>query len=529
MSDRVAILLHLVAAAAVVACREHVVEGPAVDPVVVRLLEEVVAADSWTYVDGEIVSPPAALALLEKGAAAVPTLLAWLTTADANERDWVIEFLGRIGDPRAREPIERLLREGPVEAAGSALEALARLRQPGSIPLVRGLLASQDRRGLSRAELLAALVELGDHAAIGELIALAMADPTAGFDASGALLRIPELRIVLGYPPREPTAWPSLESVMEESLFFKAAQEWWLEKNGQPSPWRRDPAFRFREPFAAEKEAALESVTKAADLPGTAVRVLPVDVDATSFGSHPVVAQYGWGHGSGIVLAVIEPTQEGARLHRFVGLLDGWDPEPRSAEASRYLRATADAPALAKLFVGIRTALAARVEPWWSGPEGGFTWTSQDYVVTLCGVEAADSTIGFCGNHGSEELALQARVMAARDCWIRFENAADWQAAEVDDAAREVLAAAWRRAVQLQSAMDWWVRERMAYVAAELGVRALALPLLELVTRRDELLGDREVDWGSLVRLTGVDFRRRKGAPRCTFEIERDYRALLGR
>jgi hypothetical protein len=69
----------------------------------------------------------------------------------------------------------------------------------------------------------------------------------------------------------------------------------------------------------------------------------------------------------------------------------------------------------------------------------------------------------------------------------------------------------------------------MAYVAADLGVRALAVPLLELVTRVDEDLSDRELDWRSLVRLTGVDFRRSKGFARCEFEIARDYRALLGR
>ena len=529
MSSPVAVPFLRLALLAAAGCREQVAEGHAVDPVVVRLLEEVVAADSWHEIDGRLVGPPAALALVDKGAAAVPTLVAMLPKSDGHVRETLLDLLDRIGDPRAREPIERLLREGPIEAARAALGVLARLRQQESIPCVRGLLATQDSRGLSRAELLAALVDLGDQTGIGDLIALAMADPSAEDRASEALLRIEDLRSVLGYPPRAPTSRWSWEFVPNDGHFLRAAQEWWMEKNGQPSPWRRDPAFRFREPFAAEKEAALESVTEAADLPGTAVRVLPVDVDATSFGSHPVVAQYGWGHGSGIVLAVIEPTQEGARLHRFVGLLDGRDPEPRLAEASRYLRASADAPALAKLLAGMRTALAAKVEPWWSGPDMVISSSSQDCVVTLCGVEAADSTIGFCGYHGSEELALQARVMAARDCWIRFENAADWQAAEVDDAAREVLAAAWRRTVQMQSTKDWWVRERMAYVAAELGVRALALPLLELVTRREELLGDREVDWGSLVRLTGVDFRRSKGAPRCSFEIVRDYRALLGR
>jgi len=59
-------------------------------------------------------------------------------------------------------------------------------------------------------------------------------------------------------------------------------------------------------------------------------------------------------------------------------------------------------------------------------------------------------------------------------------------------------------------------------------LRALAVPLLELVTRADEDRGDRELDWRSLVRLTGVDLRRSKGLPRCEFEIARDYRALLG-
>lgn len=294
-----------------VGCREQVVEEPAVDPVVVRLLEEILATRSCQEIDGKFVGLPAAQALLDKGASAVPSLLALLPTAEGRMRGWLLEMLCRIGDPRAREPIEHLLREGPVEAAELALEALIELRRPESLPCVRGVLASQDWRGLSRLKLLAALVELGDESAIGELIALAMADPSVEFEACQALLGVADLRGVLGYPREAAASRWDREYVLNEGLLVKAAREWWLERNGQPSPWRRDPAFRFRDPYAAEKEAALESVTKAADLTGTAVRVLPVDVDARSFGSHSVVVQYGWGHGSGIVLAVVEPTQEG--------------------------------------------------------------------------------------------------------------------------------------------------------------------------------------------------------------------------
>jgi len=527
VSSPVAVPL-LLSAFLAVGCREQVVEPPGVDPVVVRLLEEVVAADSWSYVGGEIVSPPAAVALLKTGAAAVPTLLALLVSADATKRDWVIKFLGYVRDPRAREPIERLLRDGPVEAAGSALEALACLRRPESIPLVRGLLASQDSRGLSRLELLAALVDLGDETAIGELIALAMADRSAEFEACEALLGIEDLRGVLGYPREAPASRWSREFVRNETLLLKAAQEWWLEKTGRQSPWRRDPAFRFREPYAAEKEAALASVIEAADLPDGGSRVLPVDVDAQPIGTAPVVVQYGWGHGAGIVLVVIEPNAEGARLHRFVGLEDGMGRLRKSTGVSRYMWAQVDAPALGRLFAGMRTALAAKVEPWWSGPHWIIASSSQDYVVNLCGVESTDNTVGFCGYHGSEEIALEARVIAARDSWLRCENAADWQVAELDEPAREALADAWLRTVPPRGDSDWWVRERMAYVAADLGVRALAVPLLELVTHVDEGLGEREVDWRSLVRLTGVDFRRSKGFPRSDYEIARSYRALLG-
>lgn len=522
-------LLFLLTAALAVGCREQVVEEPAVDPVVVRLLEEIVAAESWSYVGGEIVSPPAALALLEKGSAAVPTLLALLTTPDTAKRDWVIKFLGYVRDPRAREPIERLLREGPVEVAGSALEALACLRHAESIPLVRGVLASQDWRGLARVDLLAALVDLGDESAIGELIALAIADPAAELEACQALLGVEDLRGVLGFPRRAAASRWSREVVLNAGLLVKAAQEWWLEKNGQPSPWRGDPAFRFRDPFAAEKAEAFASVIKEAEGFGFLVRARAVDVDATEFGSHPVVVQYGWERYAGIVLVVIEPNAGGARLHRYFGLREGWAHLRQSTAFCRYKWSQIDAPALGKLFAGMRTALAARVEPWWSGPQSESIWFQDDHVVALCGVEAAASTIGFSGFYGSDAIALQARVRVARDCWIRCEDSVVWQVAEPDEAAREALAAAWLRTAAPRRDSDRWVRERMAYVAADLVVRALAVPLLELVTRADDDRGELELDWRSLVRLTGVDFRRSKGFARCEFEIARDYRALLGR
>lgn len=529
VTSPVAVPLLLLAFLAVTGCREQVVEEPAVDPVVARLLEESVTASGWHEIGGKLAGPPAALALIDRGAAAVPTLLAMLQKSDEQARYKLLALLWRIGDPRAREPIERLLREGPVDAAGEALEALACLRQPESIPLVRGLLASQDSRGLSRADLLGALVDLGDESAIGELIALAMADPAAELEACQALLGVEGMRGALGLPREAPASRWSRESVLNGVLLVKAAQEWWLDKNGQPSPWRRDPAFRFREPYAAEKEAALASVIENANVSDGGSRVLPVDVDAQPIGPEPVVVQYGWGHGAGIVLVVIEPNAGGARLHRFVGFEDGWGRRRKSTAVSRYTSAQLDATALGRLFAGMRTALAARVEPWWSASEDGFVWTSEDYVVTLCGVDAAACTIGFSGNYGSEEIALQARVRVARDCWIHCEKAVVWQVAELDEAAREALAAAWLRTAARRGDSDWWVRQRMAYVAADLGVRALAVPLLELVTRVDEDLGDRELDWRSLVRLTGVDFRRSKGFARCDFEIARDYRALLGR
>lgn len=176
----------------------------------------------------------------------------------------------------------------------------------------------------------------------------------------------------------------------------------------------------------------------------------------------------------------------------------------------------------------MRTALAARVEPWWNWPENESILLLDEHVVTLCGVETAASTISFVGYYGSDEIALQARVRVARECWIRCEDAVVWQVAEPDEAAREALAAAWLRTAAPRRDSDRWVRERMADVAADLGVRALAVPLLEILTRADEDRGDRELDWRSLVLLTGVDFRRSKGFPRSDYEIARSYRALLG-
>lgn len=508
------------------------------DPEVVRWFETAAkdeAAVEWSADDllGEltITAPEPLVQLIRRGADAVPTLLDMLpSVADGWPRRMLVEVLGRSGDPRAREPLERLLGAGERDVAETALEAVGRLGQPASIPALRALQSRPDHGGFGAAELLAAILRVGDDTMVEPLVDLGLAAAGSRSVAVDALVRHVPLRAALGM--REVPRFLS-----DDDLFLRAAKEWLLERRGEPSPWKPAPSFRFAEPFAAEKQAAF-ALIKTAHRPQGGVRYVPVDVTTTGdVPELPVAVLYCWGHARGIGLDVWQPRGATVRLHRF-GMVHGKAHSAFAGDTMQAEYAVAEVPAvvLQRVLAGMRAALAARVLAWWNGPELAVWWSSSDFGVVLSGIVAGDAAPSFCGYEDSYNLLRCAGLQAARDWHLRIVGETACESVPVGDDGRRLFCDQWRRCTAPWSDDSWWfVRERMVAMAGAFGDVSLVPDLRTFLDPRfaegkDSAARTAANACTALAALTGVERRFEiDRAPRKVADAAQDYREVLDR
>lgn len=501
------------------------------DPEVVRLVEAITQGEKcieWS--DDAIVAPAPLADLIRLGPAAVPTLLDMLQTpADGWTRAMLFEAIGHIGDPRAREPLERLLARPTREIPDGALPALVRLGQPQSIPALRALLARPDRGGFGHAELLGALLSVGDDSVVEPLIDLALRVADERFDAVHALAHHASLRQALGMQEAP-------EFVLEDDLFLRAAKEWSLEQRGEPSPWKPHPGFNFQEPFAAEKQQAFELVAGTRRVGEGGLRCLPVDVAcADTAPSEPLAVLFGWGHAQSLYLDVWQPHGATVRLHRFSTALaarhsefDGDDMQPGHKVAEVPIHA------LQRMLAGAQAALSTRVVSWWWGPDGSGWMSSSNFAVALVGTNLCEATPGFCGYESSTGLPAYATLAAARDWHRRVAGDCDLRPAIDTDDDRRLFADFWQRSRERWNDEAWWfVRERMVAMAGAFGDASLVPGLLDYLQPRfaegpHSMSRTAAHACSSLASLTGTDLRfDATGSPRPVPAVARDYLDLL--
>lgn len=502
------------------------------DPIVVQLVEALATGERGLAYTGEtITAPPALVELIALGKAAVPTLLDLLPT---RTEEWILsgllEALGRSGDARACAPIEDLLQSPSRDVAQSALDAVERLAQTTSIPVLRSLLARPDRGGFGRARLLGALLRVDDETALEPLIELGLAMENERWTAVQALLHHKALRTGLGM--RE---MPHSPFVADEEQFLRAAQEWAVERRGARSPWREAADFVFSAPFADEKQQGFELARKAADSAAT-VRCVPVDVVlAVEVPSAPLAVLSCWGHGHGLTLDVWEPRAQTARLHRFS--VRYGDPRTTFAEdvlKPHYERAEVPMLALQRVTAGMRAALASRIIPWWhSDPASSFS--SSNFGIVLLGTASPDAMPAFCGYANSGDAPRYAPLEAARDWHLRAARDAACTVATPDEATRALFADHWLRSLpRWDHDEHWWfVRERAVALAGAFGTAALVPHLRPYLDPRYAAAGSSLGRTAAractaLATLTGVDRRfDANGSPRPTADAAQEYRAQL--
>lgn len=120
---------------------------------------------------------------------AVPDLVARLVAARGDAAALPLaQTLGRIGDPRAVEPLVAALETGPEEVSVAAAEALGKIRDPRAVP---ALAAALDNARV-RPTALWALGSIGDRQAVPALAGrLSDPDETVAYLARQALKKIP--------------------------------------------------------------------------------------------------------------------------------------------------------------------------------------------------------------------------------------------------------------------------------------------------------------------------------------------------
>lgn len=139
------------------------------DPVAVLPLCEALKEWSQWEDDRERVRKAAAEALVEFGEPAVLPLCEVLKTGGVGAREWAIEALGRIGDPRAVQPLEAAFRDERLwDGRRKAAEALGRMGTAAVEPLCDAL--SDSRSGV-RCMATATLNRIGDRRAVPALCA----------------------------------------------------------------------------------------------------------------------------------------------------------------------------------------------------------------------------------------------------------------------------------------------------------------------------------------------------------------------
>ncbi|MBK8097746.1 MAG: HEAT repeat domain-containing protein [Planctomycetes bacterium] len=473
--------------------------------------------------------------LLSLGKAAVPDLLATAaSTDDAPVRAGIVQILGRLGDTAALPFVENLLADPAPEVRSAALHALIRFGQPSSKPPIRALLDSPRPGGPLRAELLGALLALGDHANLGELIALGLNDTTQREEAIAALLRHPPLRTRLG-------VGDDLSEMLaaDRELLLRAAKEWHLEQVlHQPSPWRPPTDFAFSGPHAKAKSRAfalLSQQCRAGDGEASVLRVLPVDRADEVAAADPVFVLHGHGHDLYLALDIWEARGKGARAHRFLLIEERDQATPNKTNRAGYAVADFPAATFAELRAGIHAILDATILPWWPGPGRVSMHSSDNFAIV---VQAAGPTRAWCGYRGSAERSSFNPLRAARD-WhhSQFGDVRADIDRQPDQAARQLFSRVWRQARAAWVGSDdwWWVRERAVAMAGAFGTAELVADVLAFAAPDyAERTGSRQrtaaAACHALERLTGIDLRLDdRGNPRPIAEIARSYRDRLSR
>lgn len=501
------------------------------DPEVMGLVEAITRAEQrFEWTNDTVVAPAAVADLIRRGSATVPTLLDVLPTiTDSWTRSMLLEALGRIGDPRACEPLERMLARPTREIPDGVLPALVRLAQPRSIPALRALLARPDRGGFRKTDLLGALLRVGDESVLEPLIDRGMEvaeDTLDALETVDALVQFAPLRHALGMQEAP-------DFVEEIGLFLRAAKEWALEQRGQPSPWKASPDFTFQEPFAAEKQQAFERVMEAAGMSHTTVRCLPVDVTVADTTSHdPVAVLFGWGHAHNLYLDVWQPRGATVRLHRF-SMRRGTQRSDFAEDAAEHGHESAEVPILTlqRALAGVRAACATRLVAWWQGSSPSHWMNTNDFAVMLLGANTSEATSAFCGYRSSTSLIAYPTLAAARDWHLRVADDCNLRPAVATNDDRRLFADFWQRSRERCSEANWWfVRERMIAMAGAFGDASLVPSLLDYVQPHfaDGKHSEQRTAahaCTALAALTGIDLRFDDGGePRPVADVAKAYR-----
>ena len=205
--------------------------------------------------------------------------------------------------------------------------------------------------------------------------------------------------------------------------------------------------------------------------------------------------------------------------------------------AAREAGSRANRPAPRSAGEGLKTILAARVEPWWSGPGGGIAGSTYDFVVHIDGMgEAGDQPILYCGYASSRKRKDYVKLQASWSWMDRFQKERIPHAeSNVTDEGRKVFAELFlkTRPHWDKRRFWWWVRERMVSLARDFGNESLLEPLSRYFDPEftDGGASLKRTAYGALnalASLTGEDFRfDEKGKPRNIGEVVGDYREWL--
>ena len=516
-------------------------EPPVLDAAALTLIDRLDDyGPSMTMQGDEVLEPKEFGLLVTMGALALPTILHVVeTTPDSWTRSRLIDIAGRIGDPRARPLLERLLRSPDRDAQSEAIDAIGRLGIPESLPALRELLATlPPEAGLTRVRVFEACLRVGELSVIGDLLHIALTDRDQRFSAICVLLRHPPLRAALGLAPYH---GQNLEFV-DRVTFVRAADEWYRETVlAQPSPWRPKTP-EFTPPFAAEKAAAfasLEQAVRGDNDEHCNLRVHARDPRITAEdGERTLTLISGWGHGSSLAIWVWRPGGEVVRGHRFV--LQGRAQRtgfPEDLGAVGYATVTIAPSEYRSLVAGLRTTVEAKLMAWWAGPTRGSSFSSANFTISFAGLDGTSPT-RFCGYKGSSDRLRYAGLRAATGLHDRFTEGKPLAATDLTPQAKHLFSELFRREQSAWAAGGdswWWVRERMVSMARDCGDDTLREPLAqylapEYVSAPHSRSRTAAKAVTALAAITGTDLRfAADGTPRPVAEVAAAYRELLAR
>ncbi|MCU0862670.1 MAG: hypothetical protein MUC36_02660 [Planctomycetes bacterium] len=485
-------------------------------------------------------SNPAALALQQIGAAALPTLQHQLTWGDQARQWLVIEALGCLPAQHSRSLLEACL--GTAETRVAAIEALAELGDPAAVPALRAHLAGNDP--FERVALQGAMLQLGDSSQLAPLIRLGLDEAPRREAAARALSRYAPLRAALGFDyPFHPDIFDSVESDAD-LLLLQAAGEWFHEKVLQvESPWRSMRKERLTTPFLATKLVAIDALAdhvrrKNGHWTGKLrVRATEDGAGEECF-SGTLVLLSGSGHGQDLMLKMW--SQEGSDMVCDRCELGPVQPPPRfpgNDRATRCSRIRLSMERHRELIAGLRTMLTAEVVDWWSGPGSTYLSSSYNFTVAFSGPATTGVRVRhYCGYQDGPHRRAYDPLLAAAHWHHEFlaEHGVVSESTPSPAIARR-FGEAFRSHQPDWNGDWWWVRERMVIMAHSLGEASLA-PALRVYLEPKFSAGSSsqvrttEAAVTALAAILGTDLRfTTSGAPRPIAAIAADYLDLLAR